>query len=128
MPNYKVLVDSSVWISYFRTGHPDQLDMLIQEDLVYTNEVILTEMIPFMKAVNQETLIETMESLESIPLQIDWPIIREYQRINLLNGINNVGIPDLLILQQVIDERLFLFSFDKHFTLMQEHFKFELMT
>lgn len=127
MSNYKVLVDSSVWINYFRTGQPDRLDLLIQEDLICTNEVILTELIPYIKASNQDGLVETMHSIESVTLQIDWEIIREYQRINLLNGINKVGIPDLLILQQVIDERLFLFSYDKHFKLMQQHFQFDLV-
>jgi predicted nucleic acid-binding protein len=128
MSNYKVLIDSSVWINYFRTGQPHQLDRLIEEDLVCTNEVILTELIPYTKIANQDVLAETMESLESIPFQIDWPIIREYQRINLLNGINKVGIPDLIILQQVIFEKLTLFSHDKQFKIMQEKFHFDLMS
>jgi len=47
--------------------------------------------------------------------------------MNLQNGINNVGIPDLIILQQVIGQKISLFSFDKHFKLMQNHLNFELI-
>jgi len=32
--------------------------------------------------------------------------------MNLKNGINKVGIPDLMILQQVIEQKMSLFSFD----------------
>ena len=63
-----------------------------------------------------------------IPLTIDWEIIRDYQLMNLQNGINKVGIPDLIILQQVIDQKITLFSFDKHFRLMQAYLNFELMS
>lgn len=48
--------------------------------------------------------------------------------MNLKNGINKVGIPDLIIIQQVVDQKISLFSFDKHFKLMQNHLTFDLMT
>ena len=43
----KVLVDSSVWISFFK-GHKDALPLmeLIDSNQVYINELILTELIP----------------------------------------------------------------------------------
>jgi len=124
---YQVLVDSSVWIEYFRNGTPDKLDQLISEDLVCTNEIILSELVPSLKKLDSQEIVESLESLERIPLQIDWDIIREYQYRNLKNGINKVGLPDLLILQQIVDQKLILFTFDKHFKLMQAHFHFDLM-
>ncbi|ELR69638.1 hypothetical protein C900_04863 [Fulvivirga imtechensis AK7] len=66
-------------------------------------------------------------ALECIPLNIDWPIIRKYQEINLSNGINKVGIPDLIILQQVVEHKLPLFTYDKHFHLMKNHINFEII-
>lgn len=69
--------------------------------------------------------LEGLLALELIPLQIDWKLIRAYQLINLQNGINKVGLPDLMIIQQVIEEKMALFSFDKHFKLMNEHLNFE---
>ncbi|MEX0905048.1 MAG: hypothetical protein WD604_08925 [Balneolaceae bacterium] len=67
-----------------------------------------------------------MAAIERIPLTLDWQIIREYQLMNLNNGINKVGIPGLIILQQVIDQKIAFFSFDKHFIMMQRHLNFEL--
>lgn len=104
------------------------LDQLIKEDLVCTNEIILTELIPTLKKLSQNETTESLEALERIPLQIDWEILREYQSINIQNGIHKVGIPDLLILQQAIDQKLTLYTFDKHFKLMLKHFQFDLLT
>jgi predicted nucleic acid-binding protein len=123
----KVLVDSSVWVEYFRTGLEDQLDQLITEDLIVTNDIILTELIPALALQKQAKVIESLRSLDIIPLQIDWDLIRRYQLINLENGINKVGIPDLIILQQTIEHSLILFSLDKHFRLMSNHYEFKLI-
>lgn len=122
----KVLVDSSVWIEYFRTGSISELDRLLKEDLIVTNDIILTELIPMLSIQNQNEVIEALKSLEQIPVNIDWGLIRRYQMINLKNGINKVGIPDLLILQQTIEHSLVLYSLDKHFRLMQGHYAFDL--
>ncbi len=122
----KVLVDSSVWIEYFRQGD-DVLTRLIEEDMVCTNELILSELLPILKVRRELLVIDSLLALERIPIHISWELIREYQQINLQNGINKVGIPDLIILQQVIEEMLTLYSLDKHFRLMKAHFSFELI-
>jgi len=41
MSRYKVLVDSSFRIDYFKTGDIPFLEVLIKEDFVCTNDVIL---------------------------------------------------------------------------------------
>lgn len=128
MSAYKVLIDSSVWIEYFNSGGLQKLDRLLEEDLACINELVLTELEPFLKMKNATDIIEGLQSIEMVPMNIDWDIIRDYQFMNLQNGINKVGIPDLIILQQVIDQKITLFSFDKHFKLMQNHLNFELIT
>lgn len=128
MSAYKVLIDSSVWIEYFNSGGLQKLDRLIEEDLACINELVLTELAPFLMMKNEADIIEGLQSIEMIPMNIDWEIIRDYQLMNLQNGINKVGIPDLIILQQVIDQKITLFSFDKHFKLMQDHLNFELIS
>lgn len=126
MSRYKVLVDSSVWIEYFKSGGIPKLDRLIEEDLACINEIIFTELSPALIKQREHEIVRGLEAIKKIPLIIDWDIVRQYQLMNLKNGINNVGIPDLIILQQVIDEKISLFSFDKHFTLMNLHLNFEL--
>jgi len=123
----KVLVDSSIWIEYFRNGNNRVLDRLIEEDLLVINELILTELVPALEIRHQKELIESLHSLANLPLRIDWEIIRRYKVLNLKNGINKVGIPDLIILQQVIEENLTLFTLDNHFKLMQSHLTFKLL-
>ena len=127
MSAYSILVDSSVWIEYFRTGTPEKLDRIIEEDMACTNELILTELSPTLMLKNETELLEGLQAIRKIPMNIDWEIVRDYQIMNLKNGINKVGIPDLIILQQVIDRKITLFSFDKHFKLMQNLLNFELL-
>lgn len=122
----KVLVDSSVWIAYFKEGD-EVLTTLLEEDLVCTNDLILTELLPVLHTRKKLEIIDSLLALEKAPLHINWEIIRRYQKINLQYGINKVGIPDLIILQQVINEMLTLYSFDKHFKLMKSYFTFELI-
>ena len=122
----KVLVDSSVWITYFKEGD-EVLTTLIEEDMVCTNELILTEILPVLYARKELKVINSLLALEKVSLRIDWEVIRKYQLINLQHGINRVGIPNLILLQQVIDEMLTLYSFDKHFKLMKSYFTFELI-
>jgi hypothetical protein len=49
------------------------------------------------------------------------------QTANLKNGINWVGIADLLVLQNALQNDLVLYSLDKHFRLMQKLFKFNML-
>ncbi|MFO7822464.1 MAG: PIN domain-containing protein [Cyclobacterium sp.] len=127
MSDHRVLVDSSVWIDYFKSGNIPILDRMITEDLVCTNELILTELSPFLEHKGRYDILENLLELEMIPLSIDWQLIQKYQLLNLQKGVNKVGIPDLIILQQVIHKRISLFSFDKHFKLMQDYLNFELI-
>jgi predicted nucleic acid-binding protein len=128
MSAYRVLVDSSVWIAYFRSGGLEKLDRLIQEDLACINQLIFTELAPVLMQRKENEILAGLQALEMVPLKIDWEIIREYQLMNLENGIIKVGIPDMIILQQVIDLKLSLFSFDNHFRLMRNHLTFDLVT
>ena len=46
----EVLVDTSIWIDYFRGGEKSKdLDFLIDENLLLTNNIILAELIPYLK-------------------------------------------------------------------------------
>jgi predicted nucleic acid-binding protein len=123
----EILVDSSVWIQYF-SGKSDAqlLDNLIDKNLICINDLILSELVPFLKQKKQNKIVELLYSIKNIPLFISWDDIIKFQYINLKNGINNVGIPDLIILQNVIDNNLELLTFDKHFKLIQNNIKFEL--
>ena len=53
-----VLVDTSVWIEYFRSGNNSgKLDLLIDENLIVINDLILAELVPSLKVRNQNKII-----------------------------------------------------------------------
>ena len=57
-----VLVDTSVWIGYFSKGEYIQLERLIKEDLVVTNDLILAELLPFMHKAGAFKAIHALEA------------------------------------------------------------------
>jgi len=114
-----VLVDSSVWIEYFRNaGQSDVLEMLIEENLVVTNELILAELIPALQLRKVRELITLLREIKRQPLNIDWDDIVRMQTLCLQYGNNGVGIPDLIIAQNAIQGGLRLLSNDKHFSVI----------
>jgi predicted nucleic acid-binding protein len=121
-----VLVDTSVWISYFKSGKHSDLDELIINGLALTNDIILTELLPVLHRSNRYDIIESMVSLSKVPLNISWDGIRYLQIGNLERGINKVGLPDLMIVQQIIEYKISLFTEDKHFGLMQKWLHYDL--
>lgn len=122
-----ILVDSSVWIDYFRSGkNSNQLDQLIEMDLVCTNEIVLTELIPVLQNRNHFQLIESLLSLPKFPHEIFWEGIRQLQILNISNGLNSVGLPDLIIVQNCLEANLELWTLDLHFFKMQDHLALKL--
>lgn len=121
-----ILIDSSIWIDYLRGGNNSEyLDSFIDENILCTNYLILSELLPALKQQQQSVLIGLLRRITQIPLNIDWENIIHYQTICLSNGINKVGIPDLIILDNVIQNELVLYSLDKHFDLIRNHIKFK---
>jgi hypothetical protein len=116
-----VLVDTSIWVEYFRTGDSsEKLDFLIDENLIVTNDLILAELIPFLKIQNQRKLISLLLNINRFDLSVNWNQIIEYQYKCLKNGLNGIGIPDLLIAQNAKQNHCGIYSLDNHFRLMKD--------
>jgi predicted nucleic acid-binding protein len=117
----RVLVDTSVWIEYFRRGRDsEKLDFLIDENLLVTNDLILAELVPFLKIRSQRKIIELLFDIDRLQLSIDWSQIIGYQYNCLKNGLNGIGIPDLIIAQNAKQNDCRIFSLDNHFSLMKD--------
>ena len=118
----KILVDSSVWISYFRDENAHiGLDELIKNNQICTNDLILAELIPFLHVRKQNRIIDLLLELPKTDMRINWEFVVHLQIGNLRRGFNKVGIPDLILVDHVIANNLILFSEDIHFKLMQVH-------
>lgn len=114
-----VLIDSSVWIEYFRNGNnSEKVDFLIDENLVVTNDLILAELTPFLKIRKQHNLVDLLNNISRLPIDIKWDQIIDFQYLCLQNGLNGVGIPDLIIVQNAIQNISQIYSLDKHFSIM----------
>lgn len=116
-----VLVDTSIWIDYFKSGeYSERLDFLIDENLVVTNDLILTELIPSLRIRNHQKIIKLLQTINTLPLLIDWNQIAEYQFKCLQAGMNGIGIPDLIIVQNAKRHHCPIYALDKHFRLIKD--------
>jgi len=119
-----VLVDTSVWIEYFKNGNNlDKLDFLIDENLVLINDLILSELVPFLRIRKQRKIIELLSNVNKLNLSIGWDQISEFQYQCLKSGLNGVGIPDLIIAQNAKQNHSQIYSLDNHFNLLENIIK-----
>lgn len=125
----EVLVDTSIWIDYFRDGNnATYVDFLIDENIIVTNEIILAELIPYLKIKKQPKVISLLHEVNKIPLNIHWEEIIKFQVKCLKSGANGIGIPDLIIAQNARQNNCKIYSLDKHFQLLNQLIKLRLYT
>ena len=123
-----VLVDTSIWIEYFRSGNnAEKLDFLIDENLVVINDLILAELVPSLKVRNQQKIVTLLYDINKLNLSINWGQIIEFQFECLKNGLNGIGIPDLLVAQNAKQNRCEIYSLDNHFILMKDILELQLL-
>ena len=117
----QVFVDTSIWVDYFRSGlNSNDLDFLINENLIVINDIILAELVPFLQAKKQSKVIQLLNGILKFSLQINWEEIIQFQIKCLKSGINGIGIPDLIIAQNLKQNNCQIYSLDKHFKYLQE--------
>ncbi len=124
-----VLVDTSIWIDYFRGGNDSaRMDFLIDENLLVTNDLILTELVPFLKVRNETKIIDLLCNINRLDIIINWNEIIDYQYKCLINGLNGVGIPDLIIAQNAKQNECKIYTLDNHFILMKDIISLQIQT
>jgi predicted nucleic acid-binding protein len=106
-----ILVDTSVWIEFFK-GNSETIVLykLIDDNTLCVNDLILAELLPSINQKKESNLKELLYCITNIQLKINWKEIIFMQTVNLKNGINKVGIPDLIIAQNAIENSLELFT------------------
>ena len=116
-----VLVDTSIWIEYFRSGNnSEKLDFLIDENLIVINDLILAELVPSLRVRNQQKLVKLLHNINKLELSIHWGQIIEFQFKCLKKGLNRISIPDLIIAQNAKQNQCEIYSLDNHFKLMKD--------
>jgi len=123
-----VLVDTSIWIDFFRgNAVASALHGLIESNQIATNDLILAELLPSIIVKKEVDLHGLLLAVRKVELRIDWQEIKRMQSKNLESGNNHVGIPDIIIAQNAIQNELVLFENDKHFRNMKKLFGLELL-
>jgi predicted nucleic acid-binding protein len=123
-----VLVDTSIWIEYFRSGsNSEKLDFLIDENLIVINDLILAELVPSLKVRNQRKIVKLLYNIKKLELSINWDQIIEFQFKCLKSGLNGIGIPDLIVAQNAKQNRCEIYSLDNHFSLMKDILELQLL-
>ena len=116
-----VLVDTSIWIEYFRSGnHAAKLDFLIDKNFIVINDLILAELVPSLEVHNQSKIVKLLYKINKIGLSINWIQIIDFQFKCLKNGLNGIGIPDLILAQNAKQNGFEIYSLDNHFNLMKD--------
>jgi predicted nucleic acid-binding protein len=122
-----ILVDTSIWIEFFKGNiETKPLTKLIDNNTLCVNDLILLELLPSINHRKVEKLQELLCLIKNIPIEINWEKLISMQTLNLKNGVNNVGVPDLIISQNAIENNLELYTLDRHFELMSTLHGFEL--
>lgn len=123
----KVLVDTNVWIDYFKHGkHVNEIRSLLEQQRLVTNDVVMAELLPIIIHDKKETIADLLNALERIPVFVNWNGLIDAQQKCLKNGFNKIGLLDLMILQTSIEHSLEIFSVDKHFQAIAKIFKIKL--
>lgn len=115
-----VLVDTSVWIAFFRAGDSAaavELDRLLDEGHAATCGLVEAELIPGLKSRDRERTrawISALPCLE-IPNGV-WPKVGTIQEQALAQGVGPFSLPDLVIAATALLHDASVFTLDRHFT------------
>jgi len=126
------LVDTSVWIDFFKTldsPFSKYLDQLLEEESVCTTNLIKAEIIPGAKSEKEHNLLyDYFNALPLAPEPDDlWERIIKYQFLLKKKGIHGISIPDLIVITVAIYNKKIIFSKDKHFKLARKVLNFEMV-
>ena len=122
-----IVIDSSAWIEYFKGNQKYYfIKELIFNNTICTNDIILTELLPSIIHKKENNLAELLNSMTKYVLSINWQEIRNIQILNLKHGNNNIGISDIIIVQNCLQNNLKLIANDKHFVAMSKYIQIEI--
>lgn len=119
-----ILVDTSVWLDYFKvknSPYGNRLDGLLEQERVCTTNLIKAEIIP--GARTKEQYRELKGYFDALPVAGEpgslWEDIMETQFRLKRSGINGISIPDLIIAVVARANEKIVFTKDRDFKLIQ---------
>ena len=114
-----VLVDTSVWIAFFRDGSSPaamKLDMLLEEGEACFCGLIEAELLPGLRREDRARVRTLMAGLPCLEIATDiWADVADIQERSLAQGLGPFSIPDLILATVALRQKVPLFSLDRHF-------------
>ena len=122
----RILVDSSIWIEFFR--RPDApasvvLDHLLAHRLVCTTGLVKAEVVPGARSPKDFRRLRSL--FDALPLASErdgfWNHLLRFRHRLATKGVLGIGIPDLMIATVAIQNRKLVFTADEDFPRMAAH-------
>ena len=125
----KVLIDTSIWIEYFRGNAriDEAVDLLIDSGRAYITGPVMAELIQGVKTKKQaEELLTNLKALPYVDIRkSDWSDIGFFSLEFRKKGIA-IPFTDTVIACMAIKNHLCVYSLDKHFDLIEGLAKFRM--
>ena len=111
-----LVVDTSSWISYFRTGDGDDLDSALEEGRTYLSPVVAAELLSGkLRGEKKAKLVDFLRELPLCEFDFDhWMRVGELRAKALAHGYA-VSTPDAHVAQCALDLNGYLLSEDAIF-------------
>ncbi|MCX6581158.1 MAG: PIN domain-containing protein [Candidatus Aminicenantes bacterium] len=128
--NEKYMLDSSVWIRYFRDKDYELTPLikeLLERDVVYMNGIIQTELLKGAKSEkNYRVLKNIFNGLHF--LEIDRNLFDSISEASFILRRKGITVPlsDLIIAIHCVESNLILIEEDKHFKFIKEYFNLKI--
>jgi predicted nucleic acid-binding protein len=129
----RVLVDSSIWIEFFRRPEAPVsliLDELLSHRLVCTTGLIKAEVVPGARSPRDFRRLRSL--FDALPLAPEregfWSHLVRFRHRLQMKGVLFVEIPDLIIATVAIQNRKLVFTADDDFPRMLPHVPVRLFT
>jgi predicted nucleic acid-binding protein len=117
-----VLVDTSVWIAFFRekfSTAAKSLDTLLDEGEVCICGLIEAELIPGLRQNDRERVRSLLAGVSRIEIPPGiWSNTIKIQEDALARGLGPFSIPDLLLASLAVRNNFPVFSLDRHFEVL----------
>ena len=116
--NQKILVDTSIWIEYFK-NNPDVVDFIekhLLEDTVCLVGIIVSELIQGIKnEIEREMIRSNLDAINYIDMKFeDWIKTGDLSNMLRKSGLT-IPLTDIAIASAAIGNNLMLVTRDKHF-------------
>ena len=127
----KILIDTSVWIRYFRdksTGLSRKVDEILSKQEVYVPKIVIAELIQGSKSEREISVIEDfVEAFNIIDQREDTWVKTGRLSYNLKKKGKTVNLTDCYIAVIAQEYECWIFSLDEHFKDIKKGFDIQLI-